>query len=255
VDPRPVPIADWVAGGSAVLCAALAWLSYFRWKDRRPEPWGVVAASFLLGASSTGLVIVVYAIAQRLGLPTWNSKDPRDVFIFCVFIVGPVEEGAKFLATWAVAFRSRHFDEEIDGLVYSTAVALGFASVENLFYFPLVGWGWRLARVVSTPLAHAVFSSVWGFGMGWARFNVRSRAGRFAWIFGTLLLGAAVHGLYDHLVLAYRATPVAAGVVMLLWIALVLRARGIVQNLGGRGTKRMWVRQQYQPDRIARDRA
>lgn len=238
VDPRPVPFADWIAGGSAILCAALAWLAYFRWKDRRPEPLGLVGVSFLLGAASTGLAIVAYQVAEHLGLPSWGSRSPQDLFLFCVLVVGPIEEGSKFLAAWAVPFRSREFDEEIDGLVYATAVALGFASVENLFYFPHVGWGWRLLRVVSTPLAHAVFSSVWGFGVGWARFRVRNRPGRAAWILGTLLLAALVHGLYDHLVLAYHATPVAAGVVLLLWVALVLRARGIVAELGPGATRK-----------------
>jgi RsiW-degrading membrane proteinase PrsW (M82 family) len=231
VDPRVVTTADWIAGGGAVLCAALAWLAYFRWKDHEPEPLRLVAVSFLLGAASTGLAIVAYAVAWHLGLPSWNTDDPWQLFLFCVLLVGPIEEGAKFVAAWAVPFRSRHFDEEIDGLVYSTAVALGFASVENFFYFPHVSWGWRIARVVSTPLAHAVFSSVWGYGYAWARFGGGNAFQRAGWIVGTFLLAALLHGLYDDLVLAHDATPIAAGVVLLLWIALVLRARGITGQI------------------------
>ena len=49
-------------------------------------------------------------------------------------IVGPVEETSKFLAIRLAVYRSLHFEEPMDGLVYGAAASLGFASLENLIY-------------------------------------------------------------------------------------------------------------------------
>ena len=52
---------------------------------------------------------------------------------YLAFIVaGFTEELFKFLVVRTTIYKSPYFDEPIDGLVYSSAAALGFASLENI---------------------------------------------------------------------------------------------------------------------------
>jgi RsiW-degrading membrane proteinase PrsW (M82 family) len=231
---KPVGLVDWVAGIGVVVCAALAWMAYWRWKDRiRPEPLGTTAIAFLLGGASAGVALFLYAIAGRIGFPTDPGTDKASITRFCLITVGPIEEGAKFLVAWALLFRHVHFDEEIDGLVYATAVALGFAAVENVLYLPDLGWGERLARAFSTPLplSHAVFAALWGFGYAHARSAARTPMARRLWPALSWAAAALLHGLYDVVVLAHDRPRFAGALVFALWIFVVFRARRILEAL------------------------
>lgn len=229
---KPTALIDWIAGVGVILCAALAWLAYWRWKDhQKPEPLGLTAFAFLLGGASAGVALFGYRIAIQLGLPGIPGGTTGSIARFCLLTVGPVEEGAKFLVAWLLLFRHAEFDEEIDGLVYATAVALGFASVENVLYLPLLPWGERLARSFATPLSHAVFSALWGMGYAHAKFSMTSRGGKTAVVLVSLALAMLAHGLYDFVELAYDATLVAGLLVFSLWWILVLRARWIVASI------------------------
>ncbi len=223
---------DWIAGVGVVLAGALVWLVYFRWKDRHPEPLRLVAMAYLSGAVAVGLALLGYLAAERLGLPTEKGESVGSVARFCLLTVGPVEEGAKFLTAWLLFFRHRECDEEIDGLVYATAVALGFASFENVLYLPHVEWPARLARAISTPLAHSVFAAIWGLGWARGKFESKSRLARIAWPGLTLLAAAIVHAAYDLAILAHGATLVAGVLVFSIWGWLVLRAKVLVADDG-----------------------
>ncbi|MCC7139970.1 MAG: PrsW family intramembrane metalloprotease [Planctomycetes bacterium] len=231
---EPLSAFDWATGAGLVVAVLVAWLAYFRWKDHRVEPWGALAVALGLGAVAAGIALLAYRFAGALGLPTSPGTTAASSWRFCLGVVGPVEEGAKFLVTWLVVARLEPFDEESDGLVYAATVALGFSCVENLLYLPHVAPGMRVARALSTPLAHAVFSAPWGFGLGWARFSARSRAARAAALALPLLAASVAHGVYDHVLLAHGATWLAGAVVLALWGALVLRADAVVARLSRR---------------------
>lgn len=222
---------DWVGGVGVILCAAVLWLLYFRWKDKHPEPAGLVLLAFLLGAAATGIALAGYHLAAKIGLPRDAGADTRSVAAYCFFVVGPVEEGAKLLVTWLVPYRSKEFDEVIDGLVYSSAVALGFASVENVLYLPRIDWGWRLARAAATPLSHSLFSSFWGFGLSHAKFRARTLFGKAFAPLSTCAVAAAAHGFYDFTILSTGATIPAALFVFALWGLMAARARYAVESL------------------------
>jgi RsiW-degrading membrane proteinase PrsW (M82 family) len=223
---------DWVSGVGVILSSALLWLLYYRWKDRNPEPAGLVLGAFLLGAVSVGIALLGYHLAFELGaIRVYEWKDPAQCALCCFLVVGPVEEGAKFLVTWLGPYRSKEFDEEIDGLVYSSAVALGFASVENVLYLPWLSWDVRLLRAIAMPLSHSLFSSLWGFGLAHAKFRARSPGAKAFAILSTLALGAAAHGLYDFAILAHGQTLAAGLLVFALWFVMATRARSAVEAL------------------------
>jgi RsiW-degrading membrane proteinase PrsW (M82 family) len=209
-----------VAGG------ALFWLMYFDVKDRlRPEPRRLLVLAFLIGGGSAFVGVALYRLAAWSGLPGDPGTTQLSILLYCLLLVGPIEEGVKFLGARALVFRWKQFDEPIDGLVYAGAVAIGFASVENVVYLPYLHWPEQLARALASPLTHSLFSALWGFGTARAFFESRTRTSRLLWQALPLVLAMVVHGLYDYVLLAHDATFVASAVALVLWIILIVYAR------------------------------
>lgn len=223
-----------VAAGSA------AWLLYFGLKDRVvPEPRRRLAQAFGLGMVSAGLAWLGYWGASKVGFPPSPPEDPAALIAYCMFVVGVVEEGAKFLVARLVCFRWKEFDERIDGLIYSSAVALGFAAVENVLFLRALPWTDGLVRAIVSPLTHALFAAVWGFGASHALLATRTRAERFVWQAVPLALAMALHGMYDIAVLVEHLTPFAAAIVAGLWAFVIWNARRLARrkSADGRASK------------------
>lgn len=199
---------------------------YFDLKDRlQPEPRRLLLGAFVLGGLSAVAALGLYRAAPLAGLPESPGATSGAILAYCVGLVGPIEEGVKFLAVWAVAFRWRAFDEPIDGLIYAGAVAIGFAAFENVLYLPYLEWPGQLARAMASPLTHSLFATIWGLGLSLSRYRARSAAGCAAWQLLSLAAAMALHGLYDFVILAWNATYVAGAIVLVLWVAMIFFAR------------------------------
>jgi RsiW-degrading membrane proteinase PrsW (M82 family) len=153
-----------------------------------------------------------------------------DIFLYCVIIVGPLEEGVKFLIARAIVFRWRHFDEPIDGMVYASFVAIGFAAAENFLYMPYLIWQEQLVRAVTSPLTHSLFASVWGFGTAYAILRCHGRGSRFFWQAAPLGISMLLHGLYNFFLLAMHAAYIASIIILVLWIGLIWYARRLIKT-------------------------
>jgi len=211
--------------------ATLFWLQYFDLKDYlHPEPRRWLLLSYLLGAVAAGLAFTLYVLIEVLGGPGEPAGGSAQILLYCFLVVGPVEEGAKFLIARIFIFRSLQFDEPIDGLIYSSAISIGFASVESLIYFPYLEWPDHLARTLTAPLTHSLFSSLWGFGTGVAFFRSGSRASRILWQVIPLTAAALIHGLYDYVLLGMNGTLAASSLALILWLFLIAYARRLVQS-------------------------
>src|SRR5436309_1089760 len=117
----------------------IIWLALLYRTDKyEPEPKRAVALTFVLGI----LAIIPAFLGERLGdhiypylravdavtsTPDGISMSPVPLAIGCFLIIGPCEELAKFLSVRLVMYRSREFDEPLDGIIYASAAALGFA--------------------------------------------------------------------------------------------------------------------------------
>src|SRR5207237_8291792 len=123
---------------------------------------------------------------------------------------------SKGAAMWP-AFRSKHFDEPIDGVVYSSAAALGFACIENALTLRTHGgWVWIARTLVALP-AHVFFAATWGYALGRAKRVKRPGA-----IFpGAWLVATAAHGLYAHLVYGRSEGALVGTLPLLLAMAVV----------------------------------
>ncbi len=162
------------------LAPGIFWLWFFWRKDKfEREPALYLIKTFLLGAV---VVIPAGLIEEML---TINN------IIIDSMMVGIVEEAAKFLAVYLYVYRKSEFDEVMDGIVYSAAASLGFASLENLLYIYSFGPEVMILRAVISTLAHVLFGSFWGYGLG-----LKKMQGKNAVAAG-LILAMAAHGIFD----------------------------------------------------------
>jgi RsiW-degrading membrane proteinase PrsW (M82 family) len=110
-----------------------------------------------------------------------------------MMIVGVVEELGKFLAVYLYVYRKSEFNEVMDGIIYSAAASLGFASLENLFYILEFGPGVIVGRAILSTLGHVLFASFWGYALGLKKITGKNT------IFTGLILSMAAHGIYNAL--------------------------------------------------------
>ena len=175
------------------LAPGLFWLWFFYKQDcYEPEPLSLVARMYFLGMVAAGIalflenILVVYVPG----------------LLFTALAVPVTEELAKFAMVVLFVYRNAEFDEPMDGIVYATATALGFATLENFLYVlpvqslsSLVVSG-TFRAILSVP-GHALFAVFWGFALGIAKFRPPGKnAGIVA---AGLILAIAVHGFFNLL--------------------------------------------------------
>ena len=112
------------------------------------------------------------------------------LFLFCI----------KLQAEEVTVAIAANFNEKFDGIVYAVSVALGFATIENLFYvFSNNSLQVGLLRAFTAIPAHAIFGIVMGFYLGLARFS-QNKKGR--WLLMALFLPWLLHGIYDFILMS-----------------------------------------------------
>lgn len=175
------------------LAPGLFWLWYFYKRDvYEPEPLSLLTKLFFLGMAATVLAWLLETLASQV----------VGELVFFILTVPVIEESVKFFMVYQFAYKNREFDEPMDGIVYATAAALGFATLENALYIldlsslsSILITG--IFRAVLTVPGHALFGIFWGYGLGIAKFRPPGKRG--AIIIGSLLLGIAVHGTFNFL--------------------------------------------------------
>src|SRR5262245_2096767 len=166
--------------------------------DRHREPVLNVLAYVMGGA----------VILQAAGLLESLAGVPDDMkravtadpawFVVSMFIVGVVEEAAKFWAVWRRGVRDKQLDEPFDWLVYTVAVSLGFGTLENIMYVARGGVGVALARAFTAVPVHALCGTLMGIRLAKAT-RVRDATIRSGALVLAVLEPAAWHGMYDAL--------------------------------------------------------
>ena len=203
-------------------------LVFFYLKDRyEPEPRGHVALAFVKGAVATVPAYAAsWALARAVG-DEWLVLGGLPARAFDAVVLAAVcEELPKWIALLFV-YRWNEFDEPLDGVVYGVALALGFATVENVLCVVRDGLATGVMRAIFAVPAHALFGAVMGFYFGRAKF------GGGKWLLGFGLVAAvALHGAYDFILQALRGAwmygAVAVGS-LALWV-FVLRRVHHAQN-------------------------
>lgn len=180
---------------------ALAGAIYLHYRDRlHEESWRLIGKLFVWGAlvgSVAGLGEHLYSLGMAHS--PWAGTRAES-FLQMVFVVAVLEEGVKFSAAWFLTYRSPLFKQVYDGVLFCAAAALGFATLENIFYVFTGGddaLGIAVARAV-VPL-HVVFGIVMGYGMGRAR-AVSGTPKETEWLTLGFVGAVTLHGVWNFLI-------------------------------------------------------
>lgn len=198
------------------------WAAYHLHADRYlPEPPGHLLLAFALGVAGfylgRGMYVGLGVLGLRYDATLLAEQNLWGLFAYALLAIGVIEELAKMLPFLLVVLRFREFNEPIDGIIYASFIALGFAAVENNYYLQFLGPGEAYARAFAGSVVHIVFASVWGYYLG--RRHLRRRTMLPA-IAACLVVTAGIHGLYDFIVLGLSPgwSPAAALIIAGLWI-------------------------------------
>ncbi|RLV01601.1 PrsW family intramembrane metalloprotease [Streptomyces griseocarneus] len=202
--------------GLAVLPVPLL-VAAFRWMDRvEPKPWRNLVFAFAWGACAATLVaIMANGYATKWLLNTVDVSQRSDVNVWGATFVAPVvEESAKAAAVLLLfLYRRRDFNGIVDGVVIAGITATGFAFTENILYlgnafasdqsFGYSGLHSTTAatffiRVLMSPFAHPLFTSMTGLGFGIAAtLAPRRRVARVLVPVAALLTAMVLHGVWN----------------------------------------------------------
>ncbi len=206
---------------------ALILLRYYYRQDReRPEPKGLVIRIFLFGIVAT-FVAVPFELLMSLFQGLF-AGFPLLTALFKAFVVAAlVEEYLKLTIVRLFAYRDRHFDEIMDGVVYTVVASLGFACMENILYVMGGTIGTALTRAVTAIPLHATASGLMGYYIGRAKFAESPRRER-ALINKGLRIAIFVHGTYDFLLFSvpvWGSWPLVGLLPLLIGSFFILRSR------------------------------
>ena len=202
-----------------LIAPALFWAAYHYYHDRhQPEPLHYLFLTYGLGIAAGYLSSLGYQGLAHVGLNAnvfdLAQHNKLGLLLYSVLVIGVQEELIKFLPFWLVCIRLQHFDEAIDGIIYASFIALGFATYENYRYLQVLTGYEAVGRAVASPLVHILFSSIWGYLC--SRAIMRNKPLWPAALLG-LMLAAVAHGLYDFAALSLtRWVHIAPPIILLL---------------------------------------
>ncbi len=162
---------------------------------------------FLIGRLViSGVISTFFAlISERLFVTLLNmamaptSKAYGVILYFGIVAIS--EELAKFVLLKRRTWHDAEFNCQYDGIVYATAVSLGFALWENISYVTMYGFSTALVRALTAVPGHACFGVFMGLFYGLAKANDylgrKSTSDFFLWL--SVIVPVLLHGAYDYI--------------------------------------------------------
>ena len=154
-----------------------AYLVVIWWLDRyEREPFWVVLLAFLWGGVGGTTLGCVLSIGMSLPMEALLVPAQYAELVLATVTAPIAEELTKGLIFVFLIF-TPYLDNETDGLIYGAASGLGFAVVENMFYFlataasgdPEVFYATVVVRTLFTSLVHAISTALLGYAIGYVR--------------------------------------------------------------------------------------
>jgi RsiW-degrading membrane proteinase PrsW (M82 family) len=215
------------------------------WIDRyEAEPLWMLATAFFWGALiATFFAFLLNTTSQGVVGALTNANAGQ---AFAAVISAPIveESGKAFILFLFFFWKKDEFDGVVDGIVYASMAALGFAMTENILYYGKAvaeGGGGALTllliiRGFFAPFSHPLFTSLTGIGLGLARQSTNLAVKLLTPVVGLLMAifmhsiwnGSAVFGGGGVFVITYILVMVPAFIILLVVIALALRREGQV---------------------------
>ena len=216
------------------------------WIDRyEAEPLWMLATAFFWGA----LIATFFAFllnTTSAGITYALTRNASAGEAFAAVISAPiVEEAGKAIILFLFFFwKKEEFDGVVDGIVYASMSALGFAMTENILYYGKAAAEGGSSMLTLTfiirgffaPFSHPLFTSLTGIGLGLARQSTNIAVKFLTPVVGLLMAifmhsiwnGSAVFGGGGVFLLTYIVVMVPAFIIILVVIAIALRREGQV---------------------------
>lgn len=199
------------------LFPAMFWVWFWLREDAaRPEPYRLIAITFLAGMAVVPLALPL----QKLALELYAG------FLLAAAWVA-IEETLKYAAALVTVLWNKAVDEPIDYIVYMIVIALGFSALENaLFIFnPLTDGAYIDSfvtgnfRFLGATLLHVLASGTIGIFLALA-FRKRSATKLWYGTFG-LFIAIVLHGLFNFFIMDASGERILT-VFLFVWIGVVV---------------------------------
>jgi RsiW-degrading membrane proteinase PrsW (M82 family) len=206
-----------------------------------PEPWWCLLLALLWGAvAAAGISALVNTQASELTSQLMGGgqrgQKAGEIVAACVSapLVEELLKGAFVLGMFL--FLRREFDGIVDGIIYGTFVALGFAAVENVVYYARADLAETLSnregalsaafvmRGILSPWGHPLYTSMTGIGVGFAREASKSWIKWLAPVLG-YLFAAILHAIWNG---AATASGMLVVLMLPLWLLFLFAFFGII---------------------------
>lgn len=227
-------LAAMCVGAGLAFPGAVVYLIVPRLLDRYdPEPWYALLLALLWGGvAACGISALINTVVGAALGPTVGLVVSAPV----------VEEATKgLLVLGYFYFLRREFDGVVDGIIYATFVAIGFAAVENVIYYSRAGLEANAEESLQaifflrgglTPWAHPLFTSMTGIGVGIARETSKPLVRFVAPVLG-YFAAVILHAIWNG-VTAIPNGGVIACLMLPLWLIFVVAFIAIVGVLARR---------------------
>lgn len=147
-------------------------------------------------------------------------------YVFEAFVVvGLSEEFFKRLIVMKFVFHHPAYNERLDGIVYCSVAALGFATLENVSYVLMYYFDYPdilLTRALLSVPVHMLLGITMGYFLSQAKFCTDKRKCA-SYYRKSLLVPMLLHGAYDFILLLSDDIPVLSQFlipfVVILWIS------------------------------------
>lgn len=198
---------------------ALLWLLYYYKQDKiKPEPKGLLTKVFLFGVLSIIPILIVEIILDTFYQIFFGQFFLIYIFLRAFIVAAVCEEFFKLIVVLGFAYRSPHFDETVDGIIYCIFASLGFAAFENILYVLDTGYTTAILRAFTALPLHAIVSGLMGYYVGQAKFAENKQLEQ-SLIFKGFIIAVILHGTYNFLLFAI---PVFGVLPALLNIPLII---------------------------------
>lgn len=197
----PILTYRWLLIAAAVLPAIFLLVKVYR-SDRIEKETPYLIWRLVLG----GVISTFFAlVSERLFGALLSALVPKASKAYNVLlyfgVVAISEELSKYVLLKNRTWRNPEFNCLYDGVVYATAVSLGFALWENISYVTMYGFTTALVRAVTAVPGHACFGVFMGVFYSLAKSNDYMGNRERCTFFNVLAVVVPVllHGSYDYI--------------------------------------------------------